>query len=443
MVNQPPPRTAQLQPGEGFVPPRVYQSGQRGLSKGVEYLAVTMKNISGGVVRKGAVAVKVVPATAEGYVAFTTIGLEGHEHILGVTLEDIPDDGVGQVAVLGFVEFVRVSGAVSQGDYLQQSGTAELADDAGSALVSGAFAVAASNSATFGADTAVSALIGILPGNVHLDTTNTTQIDIGDTVSAGTATRAAHSDHQHAFPAPATGYPVDLDGTGESDGAATTPARSDHKHNLASGATLTAPTISDFTNAGHDHGDTNDGGPLVVAALPSHGATEHDNRTRRVSLSFSNTAQVALAESDTGWAQGGADAATYIYLPFSTAAGNDGTVAFCLFKVPTDWVSGSTFEFLVTGDGTAANNAVMRVNATVLAATDQADEAAQTADATVAIALTADEVSVVSAAPSITGLAAGSWVRVTVTRRPTDAADVYAGSVRLLDGLSFEYTADS
>lgn len=40
--------------------------------------------------------------------------------------------------------------------------------------------------------------------------------------------------------------------------------------------TLTAPTIADFTNAQHDHGDADDGGALVAAALsvPLHGATE-------------------------------------------------------------------------------------------------------------------------------------------------------------------------
>ena len=33
--------------------------------------------------------------------------------------------------------------------------------------------------------------------------------------------------------------------------------------------TLTAPTVADFTNALHDHGDTDDGGTLAAAALPA------------------------------------------------------------------------------------------------------------------------------------------------------------------------------
>lgn len=55
-------------------------------------------------------------------------------------------------------------------------------------------------------------------------------IDIGDAQSDGSATTVARSDHQHAFDAPAAGYPVDVDTGAEADGSATTPARSDHKH---------------------------------------------------------------------------------------------------------------------------------------------------------------------------------------------------------------------
>lgn len=40
-----------------------------------------------------------------------------------------------------------------------------------------------------------------------------------------------------------------------------------------SGKTLTAPTIADFTNAAHDHGDADDGGAIVAAAIPSGAIT--------------------------------------------------------------------------------------------------------------------------------------------------------------------------
>lgn len=39
--------------------------------------------------------------------------------------------------------------------------------------------------------------------------------------------------------------------------------------NTLTGLTLTAPTIADFTNAAHDHGDTDDGGAIVAAAIPA------------------------------------------------------------------------------------------------------------------------------------------------------------------------------
>ena len=55
-------------------------------------------------------------------------------------------------------------------------------------------------------------------------------IDIGDGAVTGTDVGPARGDHQHAFTAPATGYPVDADLTAEADGTATTPARSDHRH---------------------------------------------------------------------------------------------------------------------------------------------------------------------------------------------------------------------
>ncbi len=64
-----------------------------------------------------------------------------------------------------------------------------------------------------------------------------TQIDIGDAVVTGALATFANADHQHAFPAPGVGYPVDADFTAEADGTATTPARSDHRHTLVAPVT--------------------------------------------------------------------------------------------------------------------------------------------------------------------------------------------------------------
>ncbi|MCI0439845.1 MAG: hypothetical protein L0177_12045 [Chloroflexi bacterium] len=78
------------------------------------------------------------------------------------------------------------------------------------------------------------------------------QIDIGDAASNGASGDFARADHQHAFPAPATGYPADVDFAAEADGVATTPARSDHKH------TLSAPAApADVTKAAAAAGTSN------------------------------------------------------------------------------------------------------------------------------------------------------------------------------------------
>lgn len=75
-------------------------------------------------------------------------------------------------------------------------------------------------------------------------------IDIGDAQADGTATTAARSDHEHAVPAPATGYPVDVAAT-EADGSATTPARSDHVHAHGSGYLPNAHHNESHTVASH------------------------------------------------------------------------------------------------------------------------------------------------------------------------------------------------
>ena len=70
-------------------------------------------------------------------------------------------------------------------------------------------------------------------GSVHTDPGTPAQIDIGDAAAAGTGTNPpAADDHQHAFPAPTTGYPLDVDDSAEADGTGATVARSDHKHAL-------------------------------------------------------------------------------------------------------------------------------------------------------------------------------------------------------------------
>ena len=65
----------------------------------------------------------------------------------------------------------------------------------------------------------------------------TGQIDIGDANDEGVGANSTRTDHQHSFPAPVAGYPVDLVIGTEADGTAATPARSDHQHSITAPAT--------------------------------------------------------------------------------------------------------------------------------------------------------------------------------------------------------------
>jgi hypothetical protein len=89
-------------------------------------------------------------------------------------------------------------------------------------------------------------------------------IDIGDAAAAGSSTEVPNADHQHAYTAPTTGYPVDVAAT-EADGSATTPARSDHRHAHGTGY---AGGHSDYPDlAAHlaDSSDAHDASAVSIA----------------------------------------------------------------------------------------------------------------------------------------------------------------------------------
>ncbi len=86
----------------------------------------------------------------------------------------------------------------------------------------------------------------------------TGDINIGDTNSEGAVNAATRTDHQHSFPAPSVGYPVDIAAT-EADGIATTPALADHRHAHGSGYLADAHHSQAHTMSGTDHlGPIND-----------------------------------------------------------------------------------------------------------------------------------------------------------------------------------------
>ena len=99
----------------------------------------------------------------------------------------------------------------------------------------------------------------------------TGNIDIGDAAVEGVSTNATRADHQHAFPAPTAGYPVDTDFSAEADGTATTPARSDHKHSIPApsapanvdGTAAAAGASTNVARQDHKH-NVNFGTPVTV-----------------------------------------------------------------------------------------------------------------------------------------------------------------------------------
>lgn len=118
----------------------------------------------------------------------------------------------------------------------------------------------------------------------------TGQIDLGDANSEGVGANGTRTDHQHSFPAPAAGYPIDADFSAEADGVGTAPARSDHRHTLtapaapadvtkaaAAAGTATAPARQD-----HKHDITTAAPGAVMAAAAAEGAATSLARSNHV-----------------------------------------------------------------------------------------------------------------------------------------------------------------
>ncbi|KKN66161.1 hypothetical protein LCGC14_0474510 [marine sediment metagenome] len=73
----------------------------------------------------------------------------------------------------------------------------------------------------------------------------TGSIDIADSAAEGSESTHTRSDHQHAFTAPSSGYPLDV-ADAEADGSASTPARSDHVHSHGTSTLSNAHDITDL-----------------------------------------------------------------------------------------------------------------------------------------------------------------------------------------------------
>src|SRR3990167_8352624 len=69
------------------------------------------------------------------------------------------------------------------------------------------------------------------------------------------------------------------------------PSEWNEDHTIASGTILPAPTIADFTNAAHGHGDADGGGTLAASSITASGASVY----RSTAQSITSATQTALS----------------------------------------------------------------------------------------------------------------------------------------------------
>jgi len=278
---------------------------------------------------------------------------------------------------------------------------------------------------------------GILPGNVVTYGAPTGEINIGDANAEGTAEAATRTDHQHSIPAPAAGYPIDVDATAEADGAATTPARADHRHHLGTHA------------ATHQNGGADEisvaglSGLLADAQTPlSHGADKHTNRTRSIYIPASRLEAIdgaAPTKTPLGTTPNAAAVWSFADAVISSLG--------AWIDLPSDYVAGSSitvyFDWLNDTDTNTAHACRWQFFWASLADGDLLTKAYQIgvgADIAVpaAVARTRARSSIGSGS---TGLTAGQSLRLVVRRDGTYVGDTMTGA-GLLAGARLEYTAD-
>lgn len=221
----------------------------------------------------------------------------------------------------------------------------------------------------------------------------------GDAAATGASNKAATAGHKHGMPAnPVTAHVADPDphtqyasdtnlATHEADTTSihgitdtstlvtlagsqvltnktlTAPTIADftnaqHDHGDADdGGALVAPTFADFTNANHDHGDTDDGGAIVAAAIPNSAITTariNDGAVTPVKMTLgSGTAQVATSESTASTTY------TDLTTPGPAVTVTTGAVALVIVECGMDntGTADSFMSFAVSGATTRAANA--------------------------------------------------------------------------------------
>ena len=258
-------------------------------------------------------------------------------------------------------------------------------------------------------------LRGILPGDVPTYGTPTGDTDIGDANAEGSGEAATRIGHQHSFPAPAAGYPVDVALT-EADGSATTPARADHRH---------AHGIGYLPDAHHNQ---------------AHDAGDHTNRTRSILLPprvFGNTrgtlaigvVSIPVADQVEVWLFDNAGALETIYTTI---------------LVPSDYVAETNFTFKLrwAASSTAAGNTRWYLTYTLVDVGETIDQAREAVlGVTSAAPETANTEVEASFPASSVGIVAGKRMALHLHRASHEAADTYEATA-YMSALIIEYTAD-
>lgn len=226
-----------------------------------------------------------------------------------------------------------------------------------------------------------------------------------------------------------------------SDLAAKAPSNASYITQTASSG-LSAEQALDALATGLLKSTTGTGVITIAAAgdLPTHGAAQHTDRTRTLWLPWQAWADATLLTVPTG-ASNGSFPTRSIGVPMS---GITATQLITEFVVPQDFTSGTgAWSIIYSTTGTDAGTMRFDLYYNVIetdALVDSSND--QTMSATTAGHGTANQLKKFAIGSTVTGLAAGDYVRLSLQRDPTHAGDTNAEDADFL-GVQFNYTADS
>ena len=159
--------------------------------------------------------------------SYTTTAIQGDDKVVGAVRATTANLAEGDVIPVGRVT-IAVQEAVTRGNFLRTSTTAGKAEDAGTAIVTGVFAMALTGFAGPGAGTVAAFLFGTTEGGATFGDTPSTQAH-DDAASEGVSANSARGDHKHKMPSAggAWVFVETITLTGASIATATLPTMSD------------------------------------------------------------------------------------------------------------------------------------------------------------------------------------------------------------------------